>query len=53
MRDPDVSDILSENEKGLLKHFNFYVGLAKHEISADLELQLQMMHYKEFVKFGY
>ena len=29
MKDPDVDQLLLENDKGLFKYFQFYVSLAK------------------------
>jgi hypothetical protein len=50
---PDVQKIVSNNHASLQKYFRFYANEGKQEIGVDLEIQMNMMGFREFVKFGY
>jgi hypothetical protein len=44
---------VTNNYASLQKYFKFYANEGKQEIGVDLEIQMNMMGFREFVKFGY
>lgn len=53
MEQPEIKDVIEQNQEGLEQYFKFYSSLGKQEIGLDLEFTMSRIHYLEFIKFGH